>query len=116
MQYKEFFQWLEGYYGPYERDVLRRSVASYVKSIPEHLLDAIAEYLRLNFSTQYNFTPDVATIEVARKSIKPVHKPYIPRLPEPEAQDMSVEVGQLMEIVMMKVRRNREAREREEQC
>lgn len=113
MEYREFFDWLVGYYGEYERDTLRKSAAGYVKSIPAEELWPIAEYLRLNFSTQYHFTPDVATIEVARKSIRPVHKPYIRGLPEPEAMDMSLEVGQLMELVHMKVRKNKEDREKE---
>ena len=114
MQYETFFAWLEGYYGKYERPILRNSVAAYIKTIPEAQLEPLAEYLRLNFSTQYNFTPDVATIEVARKDLKPIHKPYIPGLPDPEARDMSVAVGQLMEWVLLKVSRNRKEREKNE--
>ena len=76
MQSETFFAWLEGYYGVYDKSkpMLRNSVAAYIKSIPEAQFEPIAEYLRLNFSTQYNFTPDVATIEVARKDIKPIPK------------------------------------------
>ncbi len=107
MQFKTFFTWLEGYYGKYDRPILRISVAEYVRAIPEPELEPLQEYLKKNFSTQYGFTPDIGTIEVARKDIKPIHKPYLPAPPDPEAKDMSLKVGQLMEVVLLKVSRNR---------
>jgi len=113
MNHKEFFVWLEEYYGKYPRPGLRRAVGEYILTIPEYNLDKLSNYLIRAFSTQYNFTPDVATLEVARKDIRPDPdeiKPYRPALPEPGARDMKVEVGQLMEIVLMKVARNKKAR------
>ncbi len=74
MQFETFFTWLEGYYGKYERPILRSSVAAYVKAIPEPEIEPLKEYLKVNFSTQYGFTPDIGTIEVARKDINPIPK------------------------------------------
>jgi len=114
MKTEEFFLWLEGYYGKYDRTVLRNDVAVYIRKIPERELPLIKEYLKQSFSTQYNFTPDIATLEIARKDIKPAPRAEVYQLkpPDPEAKDMKVEVGQLMEVVLLKVEKNKQAREK----
>ena len=112
MNHKEFFIWLEGYYGKYDRPVLRNDVAVYVRKIPEDDLYPIRQRLTEAFSTQYNFTPDIATLEIARKDIKPPPRAptYQLKAPDPEARDMKLEMGQLMEVVMIKVAKNKVAR------
>ena len=114
MKTEDFFLWLEGYYGKYDRTVLRNDVAVYIRNIPERELPLIKEYLKQSFSTQYNFTPDIATLEIARKDIKPAPTQKVYQLPppDPEARDMKVEVGQLMEVVLLKVDKNIQAREK----
>ena len=112
---EDFFVWLERYYGRYARTELRNTVAAYIRDIPEQEFVPLKAHLIRTFSTQYNFTPDVATLEVARSDIKPAPRAqaYQLKAPDPEARDMKVEVGQLMEIVLMKVAKNKQARERQ---
>ena len=114
MKCEEFFLWLEGYYGKYTRTVLRNSVAAYVRKIDEYKLSGIKEYLQLNFSTNYGAAPDIATLEIARKDIRdrPIKETYQLKAPEPDAKSMKVEVGQLMEIVLLKLAKNKAEREK----
>jgi len=119
MNWKEFGAWLEGYYGKYPRRQLKEDIAEYIKDVPEADFPSLVGYLKINFSTQYNFTPDIATLETARLDMKPKRQAiglYKPTLPEPEARSMDVEVGQLMQVVLKKVSINREEREKDERA
>jgi hypothetical protein len=85
MNSKTFFQSIEGYYGKYQRPFLRKEVADYIRGIPESELAGLYDHLKHTQTTQFGHVPDIATLEQARKEMRPSDQigPYKKALPDP---------------------------------
>ncbi|HEC62524.1 MAG TPA: hypothetical protein ENI27_09785 [bacterium] len=111
-EHERFFSELEGFYGKYNRVFLRNTMQRYIKTIPFAELQPLITQLVHTVSNQYGIQPDIVTIAKARKEIEVPHY-HAKKLPDPAARAMPLKVGQLMEVVLEKVRLNKKREGRE---
>ncbi len=113
MNTKDFVKNIESYYGKY-RSGARSVVTQYLEEMDyrEDTLRQIWRELILTVSAQYSFVPDVAILETVAKAVwedrKPMPKMHVAALPDPTARSMKIEVGEMLDRVLRKVRMRRE--------
>lgn len=114
MTIPEFIKAVEGYYGKYKPGT-KSVVVQYLREEQLHpdRLREIWRHLVKTVSGQYAFTPDVATIEQARREIRSVRAApaeYRPALPDPAAEQFRPELEGLLKglVDRFSLRRHRE--------
>jgi hypothetical protein len=87
MTVADFIKATEGYYGKYERPVMRATVEGYLGQYRPGDLDELWQATLLQFSGRYRTQPDVAALEEVWKHREPRTVPVTHRLEGPTISD-----------------------------
>ena len=71
----EFMKNLEGYYGRYEKPLVKAEVYKEIRGMNEKFLQCLYDELKLSFGIQYGKQPDVKVIETAREKVLEYYQP-----------------------------------------
>lgn len=103
----DFIKAIESYYGKY-RPAVKVVVTQYLQAVSESELPEIRKQLLLTVSGRYDYVPDVATIEQARKEIKrarPTLPEYIPMGREQISEEFNPDLGGLLKGLIKKLKK-----------